>query len=30
MLNVEVDIIHRPLRETDLIEVRKVVELYVA
>ncbi len=30
MLNVEVDIIHRPLRETDLIEVGKVVELYVA
>lgn len=30
MLNVEVDIIHGPLRETDLIEVGKVVELYAA
>lgn len=30
MLNLEVDIIHGPLRETDLIEVEKVVELYAA
>ena len=30
MLNVEVDIIHGPLRETDLIEVGKIVELYAA
>ncbi len=30
MLNLEVDIVHGPLRETDLIEVEKVVELYAA
>lgn len=30
LLNVGVDIIHGPLRETDLIEVGKVVELYAA
>ena len=30
MLNLEVDIIHGPLRETDLIEVEKVIELYAA
>ena len=30
MLELEVDIVHGPLRETDLIEVEKVVELYAA
>lgn len=30
MLNLDVDIVHGPLRETDLIEVEKVVELYAA
>ena len=30
MLNLDVDIVHGPLRETDLIEVKKVVELYAA
>ena len=30
LLNLEVDIVHGPLRETDLIEVKKVVELYAA
>lgn len=30
MLNLEVDIVHGPLRETDLLEVKKVVELYAA
>lgn len=30
MLNLEVDIIHGPLRDTDLLEVEKVVELYAA
>lgn len=30
MLNLDVDIVHGPLRETDLIEVDKVVELYAA
>ena len=30
MLNLDVDIVHGPLRETDLLEVEKVVELYAA
>lgn len=30
MLNLDVDIVHEPLRENDLIEVEKVVELYAA
>ena len=30
LLHLEVDIVHGPLRETDLIEVKKVVELYAA
>ena len=30
LLQLEVDIVHGPLRETDLIEVKKVVELYAA
>ena len=30
LLDLEVDIVHGPLRETDLIEVKKVVELYAA
>ena len=30
MLKLDVDIVHGPLRETDLIEVKKVVELYAA
>ena len=28
MLNLDVDIVHGPLRETDLLEVENVVELY--
>lgn len=30
LLKVEVDIIHGPIRETDLLEIGKVVELYAA
>ncbi|MCR5755804.1 MAG: nucleotidyltransferase domain-containing protein [Acetatifactor sp.] len=30
MLGLEVDVIHGPIRETDMIEVDKVVELYAA
>ena len=30
MLNLEVDIVHGPVRETDLLEVDKVVEVYAA
>ena len=30
LLGLEVDVIHGPLRETDMIEVDKVVELYAA
>lgn len=30
ILNVKVDIIHGPIKKTDLIEVGKVVELYAA
>jgi len=30
MINLDVDIIHGPLRETDLIDVKKVIELYAA
>ena len=30
MLNLDVDIVHGPIRETDLLEVEKVVELYAA
>ncbi len=30
LINLDVDIVHGPLRETDLIEVKKVVELYAA
>ncbi len=30
ILNLEVDIIHGPIMETDLIEIGKVVELYAA
>ena len=30
MLNLDVDIVHGPLRETDLLEVENVVELYAA
>lgn len=28
MLNLDVDIVHGPLKETDLLEVENVVELY--
>jgi predicted nucleotidyltransferase len=30
MLEVDVDIIHGPVKDTDLIEVGKVIELYAA
>ena len=30
MLKLEVDIIHGPIREDDLIEVNKEIELYAA
>ena len=30
LLHLEVDIVHGPLRENELIEVKKVVELYAA
>ena len=30
LLNLEVDIVHGSFRETDLIEVKKVIELYAA
>lgn len=30
ILDVGVDIVHSPIRETDLIELGEVVELYVA
>ena len=30
MLELEVDVIHGPIRETDLLEVGKVIELYAA
>lgn len=30
ILNVGVDIIHGPIKETDLIEIGKMVELYAA
>ena len=30
LLQLEVDIVHGPLRESDMLEVDKVVELYAA
>ena len=30
LLNVPVDIVHGPIRETDMIEIGKTVELYAA
>ena len=30
VLGLDVDVVHGPIRETDLIEVNKEVELYVA
>ena len=30
MLNLDVDVIHGPIRDTDLIEVGKEIELYAA
>ena len=30
LLNLDVDIVHGPIRDNDLIEVKKVVELYAA
>lgn len=30
MLELEVDVIHGPIRETDLLEIGKVIELYAA
>ena len=30
LLELEVDVVHGPLRETDLLEIGKVIELYAA
>ena len=30
VLNLDVDLIHGPIRDTDLLEIEKVIELYAA